>query len=74
MARELRTAGGWGIFDFKSFRGLWSDQPTLPSLGGHAGPLSDYKNTFLSSVQTFTPERSSCILLLRHDLVVQCAK
>lgn len=74
MSRELRTMGGWGIFDFKGFRGLWSDQPTLPSFGGHAGSLCDYKNTFLSSVQTFTPERSSCILLLRHDLMVQCTK
>lgn len=29
MPQELRIVGGWGIFDFKGFRGLWSDQPTL---------------------------------------------
>lgn len=68
MPQELRIVGGWRLFDFKGFRGLWSDQLILPSLGGRAGPLCNYKNTLLSSVQTFTPERSSCISPLRHDL------
>lgn len=65
--KSWKVGRRWGILDVKGFMGLWSGQPTPPSLRGPAGPSCDYKYAFLSLMQTFLKDQ---VVFYCRDMVL----